>query len=95
MAVLSDTERLRVWRGLMRYWSALREALGALTKADLRAAVDAADGWLDTNAASFNSAIPQPARGQLTTAQKALLLAVVALARHDPARLRDILGEVD
>lgn len=94
MAVLSDTERARLWRGLMRYWSAQREGV-ALTKADLRAAVDAADTWLDTNAASYNSALPQPARGALTTGQKALILAVAALARFAPAVVRSILGEVD
>jgi hypothetical protein len=41
------------------------------------------------------AAIPQPARGALTTPQKALLLAVVALARTDPDLVRAILGEID
>jgi len=52
-----------------------------ITKVDLRAAVDALDSFLDTNAAAINSAIPQPARGSLTTAQKARLLALVTLRR--------------
>lgn len=94
MAVLNETERARLWRGLMRYWSNQHESLG-LTKADLRAAVDAADTWLESNATSYNSALPQPARGALTSGQKALILAVAALARYLPDAARAILGEVD
>lgn len=52
-----------------------------LTKADLIAAVGGVDDYLEANAAAMNSAIPQPARGALTTSQKARLLAAVALAR--------------
>jgi hypothetical protein len=53
-----------------------------LTKPELRAAVDAADAWCNSNAAAFNSALPTPARTILTSAQKARLLAWVALHRH-------------
>jgi hypothetical protein len=52
-----------------------------VTKADLRAAVDAVDAWCETNAASLNTAIPQPARTQLTTKQKAWLLLHVVRKR--------------
>lgn len=55
---------------------------GAVTKADLRAAVNALDDFLTANAAAINSAIPQPARAQLTTAQKALLLNYVVTKRY-------------
>lgn len=81
MAVLSNTVRTQIWRGIMRYWSNARESLG-ITKADLQAS-------------SFNSALPQPFRGSATTGQKAFLLACVALARGNVALLRQILGEVD
>jgi len=95
MAVMSDTDRARVWRGLMRYWSNKRDALGALTKADLRAAVDAADAWIDSASASYNSALPLPARTELTDGQKSLLLAIVVLARYAPDLARAVVGEVD
>jgi hypothetical protein len=54
----------------------------AVTKADLRAAVDALDDFLNTNAAAINTAIPQPARGALTTTQKAKLLMFVIRQRY-------------
>lgn len=81
MAVLSDADRAQVWARAMRHWSQAGEPLGALTKAELRAAVNAVDAWADSNAAAFNSAIPQPARAQLTASQKAILLAYVCLRR--------------
>jgi len=83
MAVLSTTDRARIWRGLMRYWSNLREVCG-VSKADLLAAVDATDVWIDNNAASFNSALPVAARTNLTAGQKTLLFVAVALMRVSP-----------
>lgn len=80
MAVLSDAERAAIWADVMRQLSDAREPV-AITKAELRAAVDALDTFLDTNAGAINAAIPQPARSSLTTAQKARLLAYVALKR--------------
>lgn len=77
MAVLSDDDRLAVWTRWMRENA---EPCG-ITKADLRAAVNALDVFLDANATAINNAIPQPARGALTTAQKARLLAYVTLKR--------------
>lgn len=94
MAVLSDSDRARLWRGIQRYWSAQLIPCG-ITKADVRAAINAADDWLNANAASYNSALPQPARGTLTTAQKALILVMAALARFLPDLARSIVGEVD
>ena len=49
----------------------------SITKADLRAAVDALDNFLESNAAAVNNAIPQPARGALSARQKAWILARV------------------
>lgn len=82
MAVLSDNERAACWAEYMSDVSLARETFGALTKAELRAAVNAIDDFLNTNAAALNSAIPQPARGQLTTAQKARLLVAVVRRRY-------------
>lgn len=95
MAALSNAVRLQLWRGLMRFWSATLATLAGCTKADLQAAVNAADNWADANAASYNSALPATFRTNATTAQKAVLLAVVVLARYDAASIRAILGEVD
>lgn len=55
----------------------------AITKQDLRAAVDAVDTWLENNRALFNAAIPQPARNGLTNKQKFELVAAVLLRRLD------------
>jgi hypothetical protein len=78
MAVLSDALRRELWAEFMQV---NRDPCG-ITKVDLRAAVDAIDTWLDGNAASLNTAIPQPARSNLSAAQKARLLALVALKRY-------------
>ena len=95
MAVLSSTIRQQPWRGLMRSWSRQGETLATLTKADLQSAVDAADDWANSNASSFNTALPTAFKNNATASQKALLLAVVVLARFDPALVRAIVGEVD
>lgn len=81
MANLSDNDRRDLWAELMSDLSRDRESC-SLTKADLRAAVDAIDAWLNTNAAALNSAIPQPARSALTTPQKARILAGVIRKRY-------------
>jgi hypothetical protein len=86
MAVLSNTVRRRIWRAIMRgfifSWPGLKE--------DLYAAVAAADDWVDSNAASYNSALPQPFRSTATNAQKAILLAALALTRADDTLLAKI-----
>lgn len=81
MAVLTDEQRREVWADTMRLASAAREPLGTLLKADLRAAVNAVDDWVDQNAASYNAAIPLPARDELSAKQKVRLLQVVVRAR--------------
>lgn len=97
MAILSEEDRQRVWRGLMRWWSVVGrgDAPGGLLKADLRAAVDATDTWIENNQAAFNSALPAAARSGLTLTQKTLLFCAVALARVGLATLRSLFGEVD
>lgn len=94
MAELSTEDRLRIWRGLMRYWSQLREAV-ALDKDELAAAVAATDTWIDENAASYNTALPVAARTALTATQKTVLFCVVALARVSIVALKRLVGEVD
>lgn len=80
MATLNEADRSVAWTVFMQEESKVRQGM-ALTKADLRAAIDATDDWVNTNAASFNTAIPQPARGALTARQKAKLLLMVVERR--------------
>lgn len=83
MAVLSNADRLAIWAEFMRLAENISNGAGALTKAQLRAAVDAVDDWVDTNAAAFNTAIPLPARTSLTARQKASLLVYVTRRRWE------------
>lgn len=82
MAVLDSTARAAIWAEFMREESNDRNSITGLTKAELRAAFDAADDWVEANSAAFNTAIPQPARGALTARQKAKLLAAVLAKRY-------------
>ena len=77
MAALSESDRVEIWAAFMRQ----NDELSTTEKAALRAAVDATDTWVDANAAAFNQALPQPARGALTGRQKARLLMLVVNKR--------------
>ena len=76
MTVLTWQQRQECFGRLM----SLRPS--GLTKDALRAAVDAADDWVDANAAAFSAALPQPARGVLTASEKAALLMFVVQKRY-------------
>lgn len=52
-------------------------------KQEVRAAIDAVDDWLEANRASFNSAIPVPAKAGLTSRQKTKLLMLVINKRWE------------
>ena len=69
MPVLTNDQRRAVWALFMSVLSRRRASL-SLTKGDLRSVVDALDQWLEDNQASFNQAIPLPARTVLTAKQK-------------------------
>ncbi len=60
-----------------------RHEVTALTKPQLDAAIAAVDQWVDDNVASYNLAIPQPARSLLTAQQKVELLMAVTRARFE------------
>ena len=81
MAALSDTDRQSCYSAFIQEIGALREPFNGVTKAQLRAAVDALDDFLVTNATAINSAIPAAARSSLTVAQKARLLRWVVYYR--------------
>lgn len=77
MALLPDLDRNRIWRWFMR-----KNSEGCnFTKGDLRAAVDATDSWIDSNATSFNTALPAAFRTQASLTQKTLLFCYVAMRR--------------
>lgn len=80
MAALSSGERAVVAAHLQRPQQSFG-ALGALSKAQLRTAVDETDQWIDDNASAYNTSLSQPARGALTADQKTLLFCFVALRR--------------
>jgi hypothetical protein len=78
MAVLSDQDRADVTQEFMQ------QALGphTITKADIRAAVNALDDWYNSNAASANAALPQPARGAMSQADKAHMSNLIVSKRY-------------
>ena len=82
MAALSAGDRAALDRLAQRQLT--RDAgggFGALSAADLRAAIAAIDDWADTNTASFNTAIPVAARNALSARQKSWLLMYVIAKR--------------
>ena len=81
MAELDALTRAELWQEWMADLSRRRDSL-ALSKDELAAAINALDSWVDANAATINAAIPQPARGVLSAAQKAELLMVVVAKRY-------------
>lgn len=86
---LDTTGRARVLAQAMR---GLPEALRpwpTITKTDLAAAVNATDDWIDTNQASFNQALPQPARNQLSLSQKTFVFCFVAMRRASLLRAEE------
>ncbi len=93
MAALSVSDRTKIYRGVMRYWSAKREAC-AFTKPDLYSPsgntgiIADLDNWIDTHSGTTsadtvgaNGALTVPMRAALTTEQKGFLVAVIALLR--------------
>lgn len=83
MATLSARDRADVNRDFQATLSQDRETMAGCLKTDIAAAINAADDWLNTNAASFNSALPAAARNGLTAAQKARLLVFCIKKRFD------------
>lgn len=80
MAVLSAEERRRTWAHAMRSVAGLG-SVPNISKDDLRAAIDATDAWIDTNASAFNTALPAAFRTNANLVQKTLLFCYVAMRR--------------
>jgi hypothetical protein len=82
MAYLSDNDRAEICARFQSDGELGTETFGAMTKADLRAAFNAIDAYLEDNKLTINNTIPQPARGAMTTKQKARLLVYVVERRY-------------
>ena len=80
MATQTAQQRFDGWAELMR--ETPPGTVYTISKQDLRAAYDALDTWLSDNAATINLAIPQPARGALSTTEKARLFSKVLRDRY-------------
>lgn len=78
MAVLIAADRAMVSAEVQRR---VKSAFGGCLKADLRAAVDATDTWIDTNTAAYVAALPLPSRTALSANEKTLVFCYVALKR--------------
>jgi hypothetical protein len=81
MAVLTTEQRREIWAKVQQDLSASHEPIGAISKSDLRDALDAVDVWVSTSAASFNSALPEPAKSVLTPLQKSRALLYIVRKR--------------
>jgi hypothetical protein len=81
---LTDNQRKEIWMEFMRQASNRQELIGTtLTKIELRSAVNAIDNWIDSNAASFNNALPNPANTQLTNKQKYEIFKMVLTLKYN------------
>ena len=89
---LTAGEKEKVVKGLENYWSRFWEPTD-ISRQDLISAVDNTDAWIESNQASYNSALPANVQTGLTTLQKTALFCAVALARVAPAWLQNILPE--
>lgn len=81
MAIMDAAGRLQAFKDMIDENRRANIACN-LTKAQLQAAVDAIDDWLDANAVAMNSALPAAARTGLSTTQKAMLLMAVIARRY-------------
>jgi len=81
MAALPDQTRADMSADIQR----TPDCPGGVTKAELRAAINAADDWADANAAAYNAALPAAARTALTARQKARVLEFVIRKRWEAA----------
>lgn len=85
MAVLSATDRRRARTWFLRILEEQATDAG-FSKAEIDAALAAADSWADSNAASYNAALPNPFRTNASAQFKALLLAALAMRRAGLAK---------
>ena len=97
MAVLSDADRARVHRGLMRFLSLYAQEfpVDGINKADLRAAINDTDDWIDSNQANYVASLPQPFKTASGANLKLLVFLSLASMRVGADFARRLFGEVD
>jgi len=85
MALLTDEDRRVIWAKFMSDIGCRQERIGSgtMNKHELRDVVNAIDQWIDDNMASFNSALPEPGRTELSTKQKVELFMAVVKRRWE------------
>jgi hypothetical protein len=76
MALLDAANRAKVFAHVLRLI-----AWPGLIKADVSAALNATDQWIEDNQSSYNTALPLPFRTTANLTQKTLLFAYVAFRR--------------
>lgn len=83
MALLNTAQRAEARTAFIDELARNRGETIATLKADVLAAINAADDWVEANAASFNAALPVAARTTLNARQKARLLLHVVAKRYE------------
>lgn len=81
MAVLTEEERETSKHDLIERFYVRLNKVAALDTTEMRALINAADDWLEANAASYNAAIPLPLRAKATVAEKTAAFAIAAMKR--------------
>jgi len=101
MAVLTESQRQQVWRGIIRYWGKNREVSSNMVRQDIRDAVDNTDTWIDGHEGNtgdttgYNGALPTTFKDNATAGQKSDLFIFVAARRRSEEMLKLIFREVD
>lgn len=85
MAVLSATDRTRT----LAQWMREQTESAGFSKPQAVAALAAADDWVESNLASFNTSLPPGFRNSASTTQKWLLLAFVLERRTGRLRAQE------
>lgn len=78
MAALTEQDRVEVWK---EFIARNKDSWGAVTKTDLRSAVNDLDAWVDANKASALAAITEPSKTELINPQVALLFSIIVNKR--------------
>lgn len=74
MAALTEQDRVDLWAEWMRRNV---DPVGALTKAEVRQAVDDIDDWFNANKASLLAALSEPGASELSGSQIARLATMI------------------
>jgi len=82
MPALPYSAREKIWNEFNHDLSVSNQPIGAVSKQDLRAAVDSLDDWITNSAPTLDEGIPEPARSALTQHQKTKLFMLIVAERY-------------